>query len=380
MRTIIAILILSTSAFAQELFNPANPQRTRVIDTKSIDAPPGALLWKSEKLFEYNSSMEARSDGMLFLGVPTFQTFSSPILSNGVFYFTFAMVTNSYFFAVDKETGKKLAVLRSPDDKLSPPTALDDLVFYGTNSGRVDAFSIADRKLRWTFKDSGHSFGDSEPTVDGEFLYIYAADRGLYSLAAQTGAVKWLYKQSKRVSPPAISGDHVVAVATGGHLVSLDRQTGAVQWEATIPYNGWAVSILDERVFVIFTSGEIRAFALKDGAPLWKAKESGGTGSSLALHKGMIYYAGRGDSVYGIAADTGLGKLKFKTGQSCRAPLVVGDLVYVACDDNKIHTLSANTLSEVWQTKIGGNVLATPLIADGVMYLLQTDGVMYAVK
>ncbi len=52
-------LIWSISLNAQSTTidsNAANPQRTRVLNTRGLDAPPTQILWKSEKLFHYRAS------------------------------------------------------------------------------------------------------------------------------------------------------------------------------------------------------------------------------------------------------------------------------------------------------------------------------------
>ena len=102
-----------TATAQQQAFdvNAANPQRTRVLNTQGLKAPPHEVLWKSERLFELrNSNWIASYSGplSLYADLPTPQGFSVPVVAGDYLYFSFGDI-NSYVFAVEKSSGKKTA-------------------------------------------------------------------------------------------------------------------------------------------------------------------------------------------------------------------------------------------------------------------------------
>ena len=59
------------------------------------------------------------------------------------------------------------------------------------------------------------------------------------------------------------------------------------------------------------------------------------------------------------------------------SPLLVGDELYIVNDGGIASCLDAKTGETIWQERIGGNFSASPLFADGRIYLLDEDGKMH---
>ncbi len=56
------------------------------------------------------------------------------------------------------------------------------------------------------------------------------------------------------------------------------------------------------------------------------------------------------------------------------SPLVVGDELYVVSDRGILTCLDAVSGEEVWQERLGGNFSASPLSANGLIYLQSENG------
>ncbi len=84
--------------------------------------------------------------------------------------------------------------------------------------------------------------------------------------------------------------------------------------------------------------------------------------------------------VIALDAKTGAEKLRFKITRACSAPLIAGELVYVRCEDNKVHALSTATLEQVWELKNGNKYPPAFIVENGVMYSLSHDGYMLAAQ
>lgn len=379
------LLVCSISANAQSTaidVNAANPQRTRVLNTKGLEAAPSQVLWKSEKLFQYRASewVTGQSGPFSFnLDLPTNQWLSMPIVADDLLYFSFFAVSG-YLFAIDKATGQKRLVLKFDNNMVSRPAVKNNIVFFGSARGQLHAYDVKNRDEKWTFLDKDHSFALSYPIIDRDLLYCHAANRGLYAFVADTGEVKWLFKSQKFLNPPAIAADSVILVVATGRLIALDRATGITRWDVSVGRNTTGPAVLGNQIFLVYDDGEIRSYSAVDGVLQWKSKDVPKSGTPVALHNGLVYYAGREHSVIAIDASTGAEKLLFKTKRPCHAPVIAGELLYVRCHDNKLYALSTTTLAEVWQLQNADVFPPAAVFADGVMYSLGVDGYMWAVK
>jgi serine/threonine-protein kinase len=357
-----------------------NAQRSSVFDTKGLDDVPRQTLWKSKQLFQYREPNTDESTILRFLNATSLEAFSRPIVSNGVIFFSFRG-ESAYLYAIDALTGKELEILKFEKSFLSDPVAIGTTVFFGNGYG-VHAFEITKRVEKWTFEPKGLSFSSSEPIINDGVIYMYGVGMGagLYALNAGGGQVKWTFHSAHLLYGPAISGDELILVDPKGLLLALDKKTGTKKWEAKIDSGASAPAILDDQIFLPFKSGEIRAYGLSDGSFKWKSKKSGSTRTALVLFKGEVIYGGHEDSIVALNAKSGLEVWKFRTNLPCHNPIVAGDLLYAVCEDHKLYAVDPLTGDERWRLENKKATPPPPTFADGVMYMLGTDGVLSAMK
>jgi outer membrane protein assembly factor BamB len=80
------------------------------------------------------------------------------------------------------------------------------------------------------------------------------------------------------------------------------------------------------------------------------------------------------------AAPSGVEKWKFITGGLVYAsPIVADGVVYVGSETDFLYALDADTGALRWAFETGGNVNAEPAVADGTVYVPSEDGNLYAV-
>src|ERR1700760_3428590 len=89
-------------------------------------------------------------------------------------------------------------------------------------------------------------------------------------------------------------------------------------------------------------------------------------------HSGI--YAGAGvPELHGV-------KWKFHTdGEVVSSPAVVSGVVYVGSNDGKVYAIDAATGSMRWKFKTGARVSSSPAVANGMVYFGSYDGFFYAV-
>jgi eukaryotic-like serine/threonine-protein kinase len=379
------LLIVTASTTAQTAsvaMSDGNAQRTRVLATQSVDTPPRQVLWQTERLFQLKRSTPFSSQvggpgGIRISGdLPTGHTFTFPIVSQGIIFFTL-YVDNAYFYAIDANTGKQIVTLKFDNNRLSSPAAIGQVAYFGASSGKVYAYDVPTRQMKWTYEGEG-AFSASSPAIDDGVVYV-AGPQGVVALSADTGTVKWTYKADQILYRPVIKGDHVVVYGLKGLLLSLDKKTGTKKWEAKLGREFGGTAILDDQVFVRHVHGEIRAYSLADGAVRWSAKKDGGAVTTLALFEDTVIYGEEYGNIAALDSRTGMAKWKFKTKKSCFSPIVAGETVYTSCGDHHLYAFDAQTGQLRWKYD-GKRNGPLPTFYNGVMYFLSMDGTLQAMK
>jgi outer membrane protein assembly factor BamB len=62
------------------------------------------------------------------------------------------------------------------------------------------------------------------------------------------------------------------------------------------------------------------------------------------------------------------------------SPLLLGQDLYIVSDNGIAQCLDAKTGEPHWQKRLGGNFSASPLLADGRLYLLDEAGKTYVIE
>lgn len=376
----VVVLLSATSTAAQIAMAEGNAQRSRLLSTASVDAPPQKVLWSSAKLFQIRETeyLTGQNGPFRLSGdFATGQYFTTPIVADRTLIVT-AFVNNTYFFAIDAVTGKQLVTLQFERNEISAPAVLGQLVFFGTQTGKVFAYDLTRRAPVWFYEAKGSSFAYSEPAIDDGVVYICGSESGLFAFAADTGALKWTFKSNKPLYRPAIKGDDVIVVSQTG-LIAFDKKTGTQKWEAKVGREYIGPAILNDQIFVAHVEGEIRAHALKDGALKWKSKKDGGARTALALFESVVIYGERYGNLVALDAETGAEKWRFKTKKPCGDPVIAGATLYVSCKDQRLYALNPQTGESKWELEMKKGY-PTPTVANGIVYFLGPDGLLQAMQ
>jgi eukaryotic-like serine/threonine-protein kinase len=376
----VLVCLSATSAIAQVAMAEGNAQRSRVLPTASVDAPPKSVLWNSPKLFQVRESEYLTGQNGPFKLSGDFATghyFTTPIVADRTLIVT-AYVGNSYFFAIDAVTGKQLVTLQFERNEISPPAVLGQLVFFGTQNGKLFAYDLTKRAPVWFYEAKGSSFAYSEPAVDDGVVYICGSESGVFAFAVDTGALKWNFKFTKPLYRPAIKGDDVIVLSQTG-LIALDKKTGTQKWEAKVGREYIGPAILNESIFVSHVEGEIQAFALRDGSLKWKSKKEGGARTALAVFETVVIYGERYGNLVALDAESGSEKWRFKTKKPCGDPVIAGSTLYVTCKDQRLYALNPQTGESKWELEMKKGY-PTPTVANSIVYFLGNDGLLQAMQ
>ena len=323
---------------------------------------------------------------------------------------------------------------------VSSPCVWEDHLFLTASEGDrllLLSFHTSDGKLRWRHEvgaskpQSLHQTNKpaaATPTTDGRRVYAYHCGFGLVACDFE-GREIWRHPLE---TPLVVNGSGTSPVLAGGklllvcdqqggnsYLLAVDPETGRQLWKTPRPQ---AVSAYTTPVFwkrgpieEIVISGSLRvtAYALEDGAERWSAGGLEGVSvcPSPVIGDGKIFLASRsfGGAAPSAAASAGMmladadrdGKLSRK-----EAPFLEKDNAFDFIDANKDGFASTQEIKEasdwirggdfglfalkdpgdakgkldesfsLWRHKTGIPKVASPILADGLLYMVQDGGMV----
>lgn len=155
-------------------------------------------------------------------------------------------------------------------------------------------------------------------------------------------------------SPPAVSGNNLMI--SGGYyshyFYGFDKTTGQNKWGVELADGGASAAVSDSGVTLIITqSCTLYALEENTGKPLWTKWLGSSMYSTPTVANGKVY------AVY------------------------PDDLIAYGGEDKGNYVLVCFGLKKgdvLWQKRLDGNVLGSPVVANGNVYLSSTGGTVYA--
>ena len=159
----------------------------------------------------------------------------APLIARGPL--VMAMLEGDQLVAVDIE--RRVIAWRRSVGESGPlkMTADDQAVYVATDGGRISRILLSDGSMPWERRLSGML---SEPTVDGDRVFVGSAKQGLFwCLEVRTGKNKWAWVKGNLVFGGGIVGSTVqgglVYVASQDNILrALKRESGNQQWKSAI--------------------------------------------------------------------------------------------------------------------------------------------------
>jgi outer membrane protein assembly factor BamB len=336
---------------------------------------------------------------------------SSPAVANGTVYF---LSYDGNFYAVDAADGKlrwkfqtggerrfaakhlhgsQPAAETMPDPfdvYLSSPVVWQGAVYFGCGDGNVYALDAIKGTLNWKFKtgDVVHA----SPVISAGVLYIGSWDSYFYAIDAATGKEKWRFKTGEDPDVHNQVGIQSSAVVADGmvyfgcrdsNLYALDAATGQKRWA----YNNkgsWVIaSPLVQKGKIYFAtsdSGMFRALDAKTGAELFSLKFSGWpTFASPIIAGEMLYSGSHSGTLFAIDLKEQKTAWEFQTdGAKQNAATYTnadGTPNYAAAYASDFYDDMVAGMRKIMTV---GSIYASPVLANGVLYVGSTDGALYA--
>ncbi len=315
-----------------------------------------------------------------------------------------------------------------PGSSWSSPIVWETRLFVTTATGEgsgchVLALDRQSGKIIWdqeVFKQTtGHkndrnSYATPTPCTDGECVYAVFGDGSFVALDF-AGHTVWVnrdfpfYSEHGLGTSPILWEDLLIMARDGSHpppetsagwhtpwdqayLIALDKRSGTVRWKASRGLSRlahvvpaiWAAP--DGRAEVISGAGDVvQGFDAKSGERIWTSKNIGeGVVPSIVLGEGMAFSAsgwGGRESIKAFRLDGkgDLGESNLIWEQRKAMPRIPSFLylepyLYTISESGSAMCLQSDTGQIVWQERLGGNFSASPVAAEGRIYLLSDAG------
>jgi outer membrane protein assembly factor BamB len=257
-------------------------------------------------------------------------------------------------------------------------------------------------------KHSLNSHASSTPANDGELVFVAFLDRNEMVVAAYdfAGKQRWLVRPGPFASMHGFCSSPVLfkdtVIVNGDHdgdsyLVALDRATGRAVWKTprqnhTRSYCAPIIRELDGRTQMVLTGDKsVASYDPNNGRLHWiidGPTEQFVASPVYSAKTGLVFITGgypdhhilaiKPDG-YGNVTRTHIAWRTNKGVAYVPSPIIEGDYFLVVSDSGVAHCFEAATGKLFWQERVGEHH-ASLVSANGLIYLLNDDGVTHVVK
>ncbi|RJT25533.1 pyrrolo-quinoline quinone [Chakrabartia godavariana] len=328
---------------------------------------------------------------------------SAPVVAGGRVY---VMDTDARIHAFDSKTGREVWTAsfsaEGKDRKAAwgGGVSVDGDVLYATNGlGDVGALKAADGSVIWKKRPGGPLRG--APSFGIGNVYAMSSDNQIFALKASDGSVEWTEAGATEltgvfgVAAPAIAQGTVVAGFSSGELNAYRYENGRVLWadaltRTSISTSVSALSDIDAspvvdrgRVFAVGKGGRMVSLELVTGQRLWEINV-GGIATPWVSGEWVFVVT---DDARLLCIARGSGKVRWakqlpryrkeskkKDPISWSGPILAGDRLILASSQGQLVNVSPADGTVQSTMKTNGAVLLSPVVADGMLYVLTNDG------
>ena len=302
-------------------------------------------------------------------------SFGEPLENNGIVY----VGGQNFIFAFNALDGAKLWNNTAPIGTNFDwrPLSLSGTDLYAVSAVYSDndsswhsgvyAFDISTGKQLWNYTTPGQ-FAYGSFAVDSQNIYIssnfvnttgqinsenapgYVYQGGVLALNTSNGAKNWNYLISSTVESPIVANGTVCAVAGNGNIYALDASSGKVTWHRSVGLSTGSVSLVNGDLYVGSSDG-VYCFDAVNGETVWHFKASDFADSSATYPTyadGIIYVGWNGPQFF--------------------APNTENNY-YATNVEHNFYAINAYNGKMLWNYTLGYTILASPLVANGVIYV-----------
>jgi outer membrane protein assembly factor BamB len=239
-----------------------------------------------------------------------------------------------------------------------------------------------------------NSHASPTPLLEGERLYVHFGHYGTACLDT-TGKILWRSSALKyspvhgNAGSPVIAGEALTFNCDGADdpfVAALNKTTGQVLWKfnrqtAAKKKFSFSTPLIVNGQVITVGSGAVFALEPQTGKELWHVPFTEGYSiiPRPVFGHGLIFIATGFDRPVVMAIRSSANKADVVWTLNRGAPntpslLLVGDELYMVSDTGIASCVDARSGKVHWQERVGGNYSASPVYADGKIYLQNEEG------
>ncbi len=242
--------------------------------------------------------------------------------------------SDGQFYSVEANTGKIVWTFPTRIENLAEPLIDDGIVYFLTGNNSVYALDAATGKQIWLYTRQDPNplrvRGGSKPALRNGNLILGFSDGYLVALVAKNGQVRWERQLNKNKkfrdldTNPLIDGEFVYALGFDDHLYCLRATTGESVWSSEKGGYG-GMLIVGDRLFYASTTNEFLSVDKTTGNKVWSYQLADGIATSPSMYHGLLVFGESQGSL--IFLDSGTGKKvgDFDPGRGILSPPTVDE-------------------------------------------------------
>ncbi|MDH5722648.1 MAG: PQQ-binding-like beta-propeller repeat protein [Alphaproteobacteria bacterium] len=334
---------------------------------------------------------------------------AQPVIVKDVIY---ALDTESKLSAINAQNGKKIWGIdvsnkAEDEDVIGGGIAFANGMLFITNgSNEILSVSVSEGKIIW--RANLPTPARAAPTALGGRVFVSTLDDRLFAIDAEKGTVIWDYLGIGETTgllgaaSPAANTSIVVPAFSSGELTALRVENGSVVWSDNLAnvrkFGGGLESLSDIKAMPVMDRGVVIAMSFSDklvaieehtGLRLWQ-REIGGSATPWVA----------GNAVFVLSNDNQLVALRLEDGAILwveqvpryedpddqkneiiwSSPVMASGNILLCGSHGKILKYDAQTGKPAGSIKIGAAVQITPVISNGIMYVLAENGTLIALR
>lgn len=298
------------------------------------------------------------------------QGFSSPIIWGNQLFVTGADPQSRMVYCYDKNTGK-LVWEAAADNIQGSPSSMPKVT---ADTGLAASTMATDGRAVFAIFATGDVLA-----LDMAGKRLWARNLGVPDNHYGHGSSLIVYKNKLLIQYDTNRGGKLLALDTqSGNTVYETLRNSKISWSSPILVNTGSRTEL-----IMTTNPNVNGYDPETGKELWNiACLSGEVGPSAGYADGMVFAANEYAKLVGIKIG-GAAEIAWEADEflpEVSSPLAVNGLLYVATSYGVLACYDSKSGEKLWSQEYGGSFYASPVYADGKVYITDMTGKTYIVK
>ncbi len=252
-----------------------------------------------------------------------------------------------------------------------------DYIFVGSTGGHFHCFEATSGRLVWVY--TAERCFKGSPCFYRNRIYVPNVDNRVRCIDATNGKLIWSWRGPSDIdSSPCVSAGVLYIGGEDGAVKAFEPDTGKLLWRLPFgvgkgekPGSGGiesSLAIVDGRAYFGHLDGHVRAVDLASHKTAWATRIGGDTDASPLVVGDRIYIGCQDGSPSFFCLNRTSGAIIWS--RAIRRGIwstaaVAGDRIVVGGNDGELYCLAAADGAILWQHHVGAGIWSSPAVVDG---------------